>query len=669
MCGIAGFLTAARREASELSAVATLMATTLKTRGPDDGGDWVDGEAGIALGTRRLAVIDLSPQGHQPMHSACGRYAITFNGEIYNFLELREELDRLGHAFRGHSDTEVMLEAFSEWGFEKALARFNGMFAFALWDRREHVLHLGRDRLGEKPLYYGWASRTFLFGSELKALRAHPEFRGEINPEALALYLRYAYVPSPHSIYRGIYKLPPGCALSLSRAMAMAPGGFDPYPRPIGGSPGGKPVRYWSAREVAQRGLADPFRGTEQQAADQLDTLLRDSVQRRMISDVPLGVLLSGGVDSSTVTALMQAQSPRPVRSFTIGFREQGFDEAAHAHAVARHLGTDHTELYVSPGDALDAIARLPTLYDEPFADSSQIPTFLLSALVRGHVTVALSGDGGDELFAGYNRYLMGRTVWRTVGWMPQALRRAGERLLRVPSPERWERLAGRFSFLAKGYGTQGTFGDKFHKLANVLAMPNPEALYCRLVTFWEDPAEVLREGREGYLPLMDPRYWLDTSDFVARMMYLDLVSYLPDDILTKVDRASMGTSLEVRVPMLDHRVVEFAWRLPMSMKIRGGQTKRVLRRVLYRYVPRELIERPKMGFGIPLAEWLRGPLRDWAEALLDARQLRDGGLFQPAPIRAKWEEHLSGRRNWQAQLWCVLMFEAWRTASVPAPR
>ncbi len=666
MCGIAGFLNVHSTDAEFLTSVASQMADRLRSRGPDDGGAWADAATGIALGHRRLSIIDVSPLGHQPMHSRCGRYVISFNGEIYNFLELRRELEGLGHAFAGNSDTEVMLAAFTQWGVAQAVDRFNGMFAFGVWDRHERRLHLVRDRVGEKPLYYGWIGETFVFASELKALRVHPDFSGEIDRDALALYLRYTHVPTPYSIYRGIYKLPPGCRFSVAGPPATEAAAFSPFPAPAGDSRADAPTRYWSAREVVDRGISDPYRGSDEEASRELDALLQDSVRRRMIADVPLGALLSGGVDSSTVAALMQQESAKPIRTFAIGFREPGFDEAAHAEAVARHLGTEHTELYVGSPDALGVVDRLPEFYDEPFADASQIPTFLLCSLIRNHVTVALSGDGGDELFGGYNRYVVGNTIWGQLGWMPSSLRAVLARLLRTMRPEQWDNLASGFSFLARHYGTQGTFGDKFHKLADVLEMSDSDDLYHRLVTCWTNPAEVAIGGHEAPLAAFKAPQSIAKSDVAAKMMFLDLVTYLPDDILAKVDRASMATSLEVRVPLLDHRVVEFAWRLPTSMKIDGRETKSVLRRVLYRYVPRELIERPKMGFGVPLAEWLRGPLRDWAEDLLNERLLRADGLLDPAPIRAMWAEHLSGRRNWQSQLWCVLMFQAWRQATHP---
>ncbi len=668
MCGIAGFIdTPCDKAEAELRATVLGMADALRHRGPDDGGAWVDAAAGVALGHRRLAVIDLSPEGRQPMPSACGRYVIVFNGEIYNFADLRRELAGLGHRFRGHSDTEVMLAAISRWGVEPAVERFNGMFAFALWDRRERRLVLARDRLGEKPLYYGWTGGVFLFGSELKALRAHPAFRGEVDRDALALYLRHNYIPTPYAIYKGVFKLPPGTMLTVD-------------PRNAGAVPEPKP--YWSARAAAERGVAEPYPWSEAEAADELDGRLREAVRLRMVADVPLGAFLSGGIDSSTVVALMQAQSGRPVKTFSIGFREAGYDEAEHARAVARHLGTDHTELYVTPEEAMAVIPRLPALYDEPFSDSSQIPTFLVSELARRHVTVSLSGDGGDELFGGYGRYLLCRDLWRRIGWLPAAGRRAVAAALAAvagwmpavgprgaaprvpdgarPAPRVPDGAFVRPDRLLSRYGRPGRVGDKLRKLAEVLAADSPEALYRRLVSHWKAPDRVVPGAVEPPTALTDRRRWADVPELVARLMYLDTISYLPDDILVKVDRASMGVSLEARVPLLDHRLVEFAWRLPLAMKIRDGQGKWLLRQVLYRYVPKELVDRPKMGFGVPIGAWLRGPLRDWAESLLDERRLRQEGYFDPRPIREKWMEHLSGKHDWQYYLWDILMFQAW---------
>ncbi len=621
------------------------MAAALHHRGPDDGGVWTEPEAGLALAHRRLSILDLSPEGHQPMASTCGRYLIVFNGEVYNFRELRQELDRLGPTrWRGHSDTEVMLAAIAFWGVEAALRRFVGMFAFALWDRGKRTLTLARDRLGEKPLYYGRQGGAFLFGSELKALRAHPDFRGEIDRNTLAMLLRFAYIPAPFSIYRGIRKLPPGSYLTLShQALGDA-----------------EPVVYWSAREAAERGAADPFTGTEQGAADELERRLGAAVGGQMVADVPLGAFLSGGVDSSTIVALMQAQSSRPVRTFSIGFWEPAFNEAKHAKAVARHLGTDHTELYVTPEQALGVIPRIPTLYDEPYGDSSQIPTVLVSELARRHVTVSLSGDGGDELFGGYNRYFWAPDIWRRLSWAPRALRRALAAALTTAGPATWDRLFHALGPLLPAALRYANPGDKVHKAAGILATKSPEEIYWGLVSQWKEPEAVVPGSREPATVLNDPAGWPDLAGFQQRMMYLDQVTYLPDDILVKVDRAAMGVGLETRVPLLDHRVVELAWRLPLSMKIRGGECKGLLRRVLYRHVPKELIERPKMGFGVPLAEWLRGPLREWSEALLDEARLGQEGWFAPGPIRARWAEHLSGRSNRAYDLWNVLVFQAW---------
>jgi asparagine synthase (glutamine-hydrolysing) len=622
------------------------MADAIAHRGPDSSGVWSDEDHGIALSHRRLAILDLSPQGHQPMVSPSGRYVIVFNGEVYNFRELRGELGASFH-FTGTSDTEVMLAAIEAYGVEAAVRRFIGMFAFAVWDREQHRLHLVRDRLGIKPLYYGRVGSSLAFASELKAFRALPEFSEEIDRDALALFLRHNCIPAPHSIYKGIRKLPPGTILTIA----------DPI-----GDADAEPVAYWSARDVAERGLADPFTGSDAEATDALEELLRDAVRLRMVADVPLGAFLSGGVDSSLVVALMQAQSDRPVRTYSIGSPDPGFNEAHHAKKVAAHLGTDHTELYVTPADALAVIPKLPTLYDEPFADSSQIPTFLVSELARRDVTVSLSGDGGDELFGGYNRHTWGSRVWNASRWMPRPLRHGIAGVLERSSPARWDRLYGSVEPLIPAGLRQQMFGYKMNKLATTLMAGDSFDLYQRLASHWFDTRSVVigTSGADG--ARARPSFG-KIGDFPQQMMHFDLVSYLPDDILTKLDRASMAVSLEARVPLLDHRVVEFAWRLPLHMKIRKGQGKWLLRQVLYRHVPRGMIERPKSGFGVPIDAWLRGPLRDWAESLLDERRLRDEGYLNPKPIREKWAQHLSGQASWQYHLWDVLMFQAWLEA------
>jgi asparagine synthase (glutamine-hydrolysing) len=624
------------------------MAWAIRHRGPDDAGIWYDAEAGVGLAHRRLSIVDLSPAGHQPMHSACGRFVIVFNGEIYNYQEIRKTLEAhpagIITAWRGHSDTEVMLAAISQWGLEEALRQFNGMFAFALWDRQERVLSLARDRLGEKPLYYGWIGNAFLFGSELKALQAHPSFQGEINRDALPLLLRYNCIPAPYSIYKGIFKLPPG---GLLRVYPNAAQRLEYLP-------------YWSAKAVIERGTTHPCPFSEAQAIDHLDALLRDAVGLRMVADVPLGAFLSGGIDSSMIVALMQTQSARPVKTFSIGFHEATYDEAQSAKRVAQHLGTEHTELYVTAAEAMAVIPKLPTLYDEPFADASQIPTFLVSELARHHVTVSLSGDGGDELFGGYNRYAWCERIWRSIGWIPQSLRGRAADVLTSIAPARWDQWFVQLQRLLPRQFQQRGPGDKLHKLAEVLAVTSPTTMYQSLVSHWKRPEMVVRDAQEPPTAPSDPHCQIPSLSFTQWMMYLDLNSYLPDDILVKVDRASMGVSLEARVPFLDPRIVEFAWQIPVSMKLRDEQSKWLLRQVLYRYVPKELIERPKWGFGIPLDAWLRGPLRDWGEALLSEQRLWQEGFFHPRPIREKWEEHLSGKRNWQSCLWDVLMFQAW---------
>lgn len=650
MCGIAGFLGANQLHSKEEQTVLLKrMTDKIVARGPDDAGHWCDSEHGIGLGHRRLSIIDLSPAGHQPMHAASGRYAIVFNGEIYNHLLLRRQLecDERAPAWRGHSDTETLLAGFDVWGIQGTIERAIGMFAIAVWDRETHTLTLARDRIGEKPLYYGWqgsgSNAVFLFGSELKALRAHPAFEDVIDRGALSLQLRHNYIPAPYSIYKGVSKLPPGCLLTVSMRQR------EP-----------KVWSYWSGLQEAEYGTKNPFKWEPEQSVDELESLLKDAVRAQMMADVPLGAFLSGGVDSSTIVALMQAQSSRPVKTFSIGFHEKGFNEAEYAKAVARHLGTDHTELYVTADQAMAVIPQLQSIYDEPFSDSSQIPTYLVSQLARQHVTVSLSGDAGDELFCGYNRYQMTSKLWNKLNMAPLPIRRlAAKGITSVPVGD-WNKFAGNMGSLLPSSMKLANPGDKLHKGAGVMSSESLEALYLGLVSHWDDPAAVVIGGHEPPTILTDKEQFSSSLGGIERMMALDMLTYLPDDILVKVDRAAMSVSLETRVPFLDHRVVEFAWRLPQSVKLRDGVSKWVLRQVLYRHVPKALIERPKMGFGVPIGEWLRGPLRDWAESLLDETRLHNEGFFRPAGVRKKWEEHLSGRRNWQYHIWDVLMFQSW---------
>lgn len=653
MCGIAGFWDAEHRFGQEVGAAALrCMTGAIAYRGPDDRGHYQQADAGIALGHRRLSIVDLSPEGHQPMASASGRYVMVFNGEVYNHNRLRPELQGAGVRFRGHSDTEVMLAAIEHWGLEAALARFIGMFAFALWDRHARSLTLVRDRLGIKPLYYGWVGGVFVFGSELKALTAIPSFANPLNRGALALQLRHNYIPAPHSIYRDIYKLMPGTLLRVDESLVRTPADVDRLTARV--------QVYWSARAVAEAGVGNRLDLDDDDAVVELDRELRDAVALRMEADVPLGAFLSGGVDSSLVVALMQAQSSRPVQTFSIGFREAEYNEAQYADAVARHLGTDHHELYVTAQDALDVVPRLPKMFDEPFSDSSQIPTYLVSQMARKHVTVSLSGDGGDELFSGYNRYFLGLKLWQSVNRLPQPVRSGLAAALRS-APRLSARLMHLGMPLMPASLRVKNPADKIDRLTTLLSTASLDALYMGLVSHWQQPAGmVLGANGEPHTALTDPRRLTALRDPVERMMFSDLVSYLPDDILTKVDRASMAVSLEARVPMLDHRVVELAWRLPMRQKVRAGQGKWLLREVLYKYVPKALIERPKQGFGVPIDRWLRGPLRDWAESLLDERRLREEGYFDPAPIRHMWTEHVAGRANEHYRLWDVLMFQAW---------
>ena len=654
MCGIAGFLESSPRSSPEvLREISQHMADTLRHRGPDDGGAWVDAGAGIAVSMRRLSVLDLSEAGHQPMQSASGRYVIVFNGEIYNCEELRRELITRGQApvFRGHSDTEVMLAAFERWGIPNSVQRFNGMFAFGLWDRWQRTLTLARDRFGEKPLFYSAVGGTFLFASELKALRVHPTFAGQIDLDAVALYLRHNCIPAPYSIYSNTRKLPPASLLTVSAADFAA-----------------TPRSYWSLREIAEAGLANPFPGTESDAVDELDTLLRDAVKMRMYSDVPLGAFLSGGIDSSTVVSLMQALTSLPVKTFSIGLRESEYNEASDAARVARHLHTDHSELYVTPQEAMGVVPLLPQIYDEPFADPSQIPTFLVSKLARQHVTVSMSGDGGDELFGGYNRHVWGGPLWRKLQPVPHSLRRLGSVGITALSPETWDYLFHVLRPVLPRDWQQRVPGFKLHKLASVMASSDAYEMYYRFTSHWFSPEAVVLGAAEPPT-LLTNRDLAQLPTATEQMMYLDTVTYLPDDILTKLDRATMAVSLEGRVPFLDHRIAEFAWRLPLSWRVRGREGKWILRQVLYNYVPRELVERPKAGFGIPLDSWLRGPLRDWAEALLSEELLREDGYFAVAPIRQRWFEHLRGTRNWSYHIWDVLVFQAWLQEHRRSPR
>ncbi len=646
MCGIAGLMMRdpGLAEAS-LREQMRRMTGTLRHRGPDGSGVWIDRPTGVALGHRRLAILDLTPSGAQPMVSGCGRFVLTYNGEVYNFQELRRELTLLGHRFRGQSDTEVVLAAIAEWGIESTVQRLNGMFAFGVWDREASTLTLARDRVGKKPLYYGWFEDVFLFGSELKALRSHPSFVPDIDADALGLLIQYSWISAPYSIFKRVLKLPAGTLLRVS-----ATGAWN----------AATPTPYWSARDLAERADGDPFQGSFEEAGRVLHSLLTDSVRRRMVADVDLGAFLSGGVDSTTVVALMQAASSQPVKTFTVGFHEPRFNEADHALAIARHLGTDHTELYVTAKESIDVIPELPTIYDEPLADPSQIPTFLISRLARTKVTVALSGDGGDELFAGYKRYLSCRKYGKVLRWIPGFLARQAASLLGTLDRAVWtavgaRRLAGPFDRLEGGRP-----GVNLDRIASRLGATGPEELLARRHAGCQDPREYLPASRLLPTTLTDRARWARVSESVRGMMYLDFMTFLPDDVLTKVDRASMAVGLEVRCPFLDPQVIEFAWRLPRAMWIGESGGKRIVRTILERYCPPALTDRPKMGFGVPIGEWVRGPLREWAEDLLAEKRLVEQGFFRPEAVRQIWLQHLSGWRNREGLLWSILMFQAW---------
>lgn len=634
MCGFAGLVAdpAECLDPARLRAMVAAMSATLVHRGPDDEGLWIDERAALGLGHRRLAILDLSAAGHQPMTSPCGRYVIAYNGEIYELDELRAELRRHGHSFRGHSDTEVLLAAVTQWGVRGAVERLTGMFAFALWDGTHRVLHLVRDRLGKKPLYCGWVGRHFVFASELKAIRAHPAFAAEIDRAALTLFFRFGYVPTPYSIYRGIGKLPAGTLVSL-RLSELQPGAEVSAAAEV----------YWSAQAVLERALASPFRGSDEDAVERLDTLLRRAVRTRMYADVPLGVFLSGGIDSSTVTAMLQAESTAAVRTFSIGFEER-WGEAKHARRVAEHLGTVHTELRVGREEVLAAVPGLPALFDEPFSDSSQIPTYLVARAARREVTVALTGDGGDELFFGYKRYLRGGRVWSHLQRTPRVLRRGLARAVKTAS------------YL-------GPSENRLSGLAHDLRADSVDAMFKNRVSRWSEPARFVAGGSEPQTQFDRIGASPGIADPAQRMMLLDLVTYLADDILVKLDRTTMAVGLEARNPLLDHHVVEFALGLPVSLKLRDGRGKWVLRRVLARYLPPALTDRPKKGFGAPVRAWLAGPLREWAEALLDPRRLRSQGYVDAAVAARMWRDCLAGRREAHQHVWDILMFQAWLEA------
>jgi len=646
MCGIVGFYSSNYHEVDDLYQIIWNMTESLEHRGPDDKGVWKDSELNMFMGHRRLSILDLTDAGHQPMYSRCKRYIIILNGEIYNHVELRKKLNKSSE-WRGSSDTETIIECIAEWGVEKTLNDLEGMFSIALWDLTNKKLYLARDPFGEKPLYYGWQGNNFFFGSELKSLKVHPQFISNLDRNSLALYFRHNCIPSPYSIYEGINKLIPGSYLTLDF-------------KDIGKAKSAKPTPFWQLNDAIRFSKENAFQGTAEEAIEEVEFQLNKSVKQQMLSDVPLGAFLSGGIDSSTIVALMQKNSMDPVKTFTIGFDNNDFDEAIYAKEVAKHLGTDHTELYLSPDDAMSVIPSLSSMYCEPFSDSSQIPTYLVSKLASESVVVSLSGDGGDEIFGGYNRYTEGQKVWSNFNKLPKSIRHTSGALLTSFSPRIWDRAFSTAKYLLPRKFRFTSPGDKAHKLAEVLYQDTQEEFYKTLCSHWKDPENIVLNSKEYPTLLTNETGWLGSNNFIENMMAMDTNTYLADDILVKVDRAAMACSLETRIPMLSKNVVQSAWSLPLDLKIRDGVGKWPLRQVLYKHVPKDLIERPKQGFGMPLGDWLRGPLHEWASDLLNKENLTNSGYINPEPVMKLWDEHSKGERNWQYQLWDVLMFETW---------
>jgi asparagine synthase (glutamine-hydrolysing) len=659
MCGIAVILCPENTNSEQLRNIAVRMIATLPHRGPDDNATSVENESGLALSHCRLAIQDLSPLGAQPMNSASGRYLLSFNGEIYNFRSLRKDLLNTGSYFKGGSDTEVMLAAIEAWGLDKALRRFSGMFAFALWDRQGNKLHLCRDRLGEKPLYYGFVQHKFVFASELKALKVVEDWGGEIDREALTLFMRYGYIPAPFSIYKNIYKLIPGTLLTVASDFHATNCMFSKFVEPVFADTI-QPVKYWSLADVVKKG-ADNLIADESSALLEFEDLFSNVVADQMVADVPVGAFLSGGIDSSLVAAFMQKGSSRSIKTFTIGYDNANFNEAGYALEIAKFLGTEHTEVYLSPQDTLALIPQLPTIYDEPHADSSQLPAYLVSKIARQSVTVCLSGDGGDELFAGYNRYLKLEEVWRRSQMLPVDLRNIISKLLLVVPPSGWDSIYRFVCILtARKNGRETSVGLKIQKLATILSKKSMADMYKELLSYWDAPEAVVLQGHEPDHVFGRGNELGTGFGFINQALYWDSLSYLPDDNLCKVDRASMAVSLETRLPLLDPRIVEFSWRLPIHMKVRDGESKWLLRQVLYKNIDKKLLDRPKMGFSVPIADWLREPLLEWGNDLLSEKTLKEDGFFDVALVRRKWDEHISGRRNWHLALWAVLTFQAW---------